>query len=749
MDSESRAAMLADTAKRMDAWEASDLEGYKNRNNWIGQIFDGSLLSGLAKLAAQGIDKVKQTWADNRLKALGIDPKIAIANQNQLSGLSMQQALNSLGQASAAAGNYAEVGGYEPGSQEAKAAASGTVGGYGPGTAGFNLSTTPGAANQIAGTDMQRALDSIEGGINPNVVSGSDMQRALDLNKVAPSAYPFQPNAVNNLLSSLGLPAESNATVESYLAANQNIAPTYTTDNVINQLAESIPIGGQIDYNPAERQATTDAANAAYQKALTDAAQAAAEARFQSLANETDAEREQRINFTPYLDVPQAVETLSPEEKMKAYNDAVDARLTQEKIDREAAARSLIENSPMLSEQEARAQKMLGQTPDESFKSYFGYEPDLGSLDSNQLKETFPGAFNPFEAYFAVTVYGPDGTEYGSPAQAMAAGVTNYSMSPPADPSARTYYDNSLAGDKGFAATGGFGNSWRSADGTPIRTADGFALQTGQGSQQQSLNDKVNQTVKNAQIAAGEYTGFSGPVFGPAPAPAPAPQPMMTVTERFTPDENNNEPPGGTAGWDRVKIGRDDYAYTRQREVPAETRTNEETGQPYTVPVGYTGSGRGDMSGAFVGSGAERGSSTRADPGANNAVNPGWGSRDAGGGYARGGYLQHGRFDQRMAHGGIANLQYNLGSYSDGGRLLKGPGDGVSDDIPATIGHGQPARLANGEFVIPARIVSELGNGSTDAGAKRLYEMMDRIQRVRRKTKNVAANTKAAKYLPA
>ena len=114
---------------------------------------------------------------------------------------------------------------------------------------------------------------------------------------------------------------------------------------------------------------------------------------------------------------------------------------------------------------------------------------------------------------------------------------------------------------------------------------------------------------------------------------------------------------------------------------------------------------------------------------------------------ARGGLL-----DSRYAHGGITALAqggYNLGSYSDGGRLLRGPGDGVSDDIPAMIGNKQPARLANGEFVIPARIVSELGNGSTDAGAKRLYEMMARIQKVRRKTKNVAANTKAAKYLPA
>ena len=102
-----------------------------------------------------------------------------------------------------------------------------------------------------------------------------------------------------------------------------------------------------------------------------------------------------------------------------------------------------------------------------------------------------------------------------------------------------------------------------------------------------------------------------------------------------------------------------------------------------------------------------------------------------------------------MAAGG--DIQgYSLGGYSDGGRLLKGPGDGVSDDIPAVIGDRQPARLADGEFVIPARIVSELGNGSTDAGAKRLYAMMDRIQEGRKKTvgkNNVAKDTKAKKHL--
>jgi hypothetical protein len=98
--------------------------------------------------------------------------------------------------------------------------------------------------------------------------------------------------------------------------------------------------------------------------------------------------------------------------------------------------------------------------------------------------------------------------------------------------------------------------------------------------------------------------------------------------------------------------------------------------------------------------------------------------------------------------GGVSDL----GGYSDGGRLLRGPGDGVSDDIPAMIGKKQPARLADGEFVVPARIVSELGNGSTEAGARKLYAMMERVQKARGKTVGkgkVAANSRASKHLPA
>lgn len=97
-----------------------------------------------------------------------------------------------------------------------------------------------------------------------------------------------------------------------------------------------------------------------------------------------------------------------------------------------------------------------------------------------------------------------------------------------------------------------------------------------------------------------------------------------------------------------------------------------------------------------------------------------------------------------MAGGGASNL----GSYSDGGRLLKGPGDGMSDNIPASIANKQPARLADGEFVVPADVVSHLGNGSTDAGAKQLYAMMDRIRKARTGRKAQGKQIKAQKYLP-
>jgi hypothetical protein len=123
-------------------------------------------------------------------------------------------------------------------------------------------------------------------------------------------------------------------------------------------------------------------------------------------------------------------------------------------------------------------------------------------------------------------------------------------------------------------------------------------------------------------------------------------------------------------------------------------------------------------------------------------------------GYADGGITSLSGYDQMvgeqpmyqaMARGGIADL----GSYSDGGRMLKGPGDGMSDSIPASISGKRPARLADGEFVIPADVVSHLGNGSTDAGAKQLYAMMNKVRQARTGRKAQGREINPRQYVPA
>jgi hypothetical protein len=101
---------------------------------------------------------------------------------------------------------------------------------------------------------------------------------------------------------------------------------------------------------------------------------------------------------------------------------------------------------------------------------------------------------------------------------------------------------------------------------------------------------------------------------------------------------------------------------------------------------------------------------------------------------------------EMYAQGGISTL----GSYTHaaGGRMLKGPGDGMSDDIPASIGGKQPARLATDEFVIPADVVSHLGNGSSDAGAKVLYDMMNRVRKARTGNPKQGKKINPQKFMP-
>jgi len=84
----------------------------------------------------------------------------------------------------------------------------------------------------------------------------------------------------------------------------------------------------------------------------------------------------------------------------------------------------------------------------------------------------------------------------------------------------------------------------------------------------------------------------------------------------------------------------------------------------------------------------------------------------------------YGEETQTMAQGGLASV-------APQGMYLGGSTDGMADQIPATIDNRQPAALSDGEFVIPADVVSHLGNGNSDSGAKQLYGMMDRIRKAR------------------
>jgi hypothetical protein len=94
----------------------------------------------------------------------------------------------------------------------------------------------------------------------------------------------------------------------------------------------------------------------------------------------------------------------------------------------------------------------------------------------------------------------------------------------------------------------------------------------------------------------------------------------------------------------------------------------------------------------------------------------------------------------KYASGGIADMAQ--------GRYLGGATDGMADKIPARIGGKQEAKLSHGEFVVPADVVSHLGNGNSDAGAKRLYEMMDRIRQARTGTSKQGKQINPNKFLP-
>ena len=103
---------------------------------------------------------------------------------------------------------------------------------------------------------------------------------------------------------------------------------------------------------------------------------------------------------------------------------------------------------------------------------------------------------------------------------------------------------------------------------------------------------------------------------------------------------------------------------------------------------------------------------------------------------------------KKAAYGGLMGLAHGGVPTSPHGTYLKGDTDGMADKIPGTIDGVQPARLAHGEFVIPADVVSHLGNGNSDAGAQQLYKMMDRIRMARTGSAKQGKEINPSKFMP-
>ena len=240
------------------------------------------------------------------------------------------------------------------------------------------------------------------------------------------------------------------------------------------------------------------------------------------------------------------------------------------------------------------------------------------------------------------------------------------------------------------------------------------------------------------------------PAAAPAPTPAPAAVPAPTISSAYA--SPNTDPTLGGAGTgyqgSAVQVGgaSDATAYT-----PADLKTMQ--GPPLQSPLQSSSPANGieDLFNkgidyvkqnpltSLLGANALSGFLDKPKPKEEEKYKSTFDSSK----YTGYQPVQPEPYKPQYAHGGLADL----GGYSDGGRMLKGPGDGMSDDIPATIAGKQPARLANEEFVIPADVVSHLGNGSSEAGAKQLYKMMDRIRKARTGTKKQGKQINPEKYL--
>lgn len=282
---------------------------------------------------------------------------------------------------------------------------------------------------------------------------------------------------------------------------------------------------------------------------------------------------------------------------------------------------------------------------------------------------------------------------------------------------ASTDVDKSLSdmGNRGAKLTSGW---QKSSDGSYVNIRDdGTAIGIDQDGNSFSLSEsQVNSRIKSGDLnsfKSGYNTATGGTKIAPGGG---SPVTLKNGKEgQLMPDGRViDKDTGKTIGSDKdVKTGKDDKSGNK-----SSTGEKKDDWMKWLMMLMALDAMRnkGGSSGAVIPSlSASRGTTPYAETQKAPGYRPG-----------QGGVQYFGPTVYRAAGGGIGSLD------AAGGRLLRGPGDGVSDDIVAQIGDSQPARLADGEYVLDARTVSEVGNGSTDAGAKKIAEMVERIHSERR-----------------
>jgi hypothetical protein len=165
------------------------------------------------------------------------------------------------------------------------------------------------------------------------------------------------------------------------------------------------------------------------------------------------------------------------------------------------------------------------------------------------------------------------------------------------------------------------------------------------------------------------------------------------------------------------------------------------------LPALTGGTGTGTGTGGATTGGAQGGTQTNPQTGNNAGNNAGTGNTSTGGGFGTGPitdetfYGDPSERPELRAAGGLLGL-------AKGGFYLGGPTDGMADKVPARIDGRQEARLSDGEFVVPADVVSHLGNGNSNAGAQQLYGMMDRVRKARTGRESQGKQINPSKYMP-